>query len=58
MIVSRTTAATPICETVRADISQISGPCVGCKDCLGLCAALIDVLFLPDLILTKGDSSR
>ena len=34
-------------------LGDLNGPCVGCEDCNGLCAELIDVLFLPDVILSK-----
>jgi len=35
-------------------IGTLQGPCVGCKDCKGLCTALIDALLIPEYILSKG----
>jgi hypothetical protein len=34
-------------------MSELNGPCVGCSDCNGLCAELIDALVIPDVILSK-----
>ncbi|MEX0282598.1 MAG: hypothetical protein AB3N13_15555 [Arenibacterium sp.] len=36
-----------------AAMSELNGPCVGCSDCNGLCAELIDALSVPDIILSK-----
>lgn len=38
------------------ELAALNGPCVGCADCKGLCAPLIDALTLPDLVLSKGRS--
>ena len=36
------------------DVASLSGPCIGCTKCAGLCQALIEVMTLPDTILTRG----
>lgn len=30
------------------------GTCIGCKDCTGLCKALIDVLVVPETVLGRN----
>ena len=32
-------------------MGELRGPCIACEGCAGLCAALIDVLLVPDLVL-------
>ncbi len=44
----------PRTTTLARTIGQLSGPCVGCTGCTGLCAALIDAITVPDLILRKA----
>ncbi|WP_421904566.1 hypothetical protein [Mameliella sp.] len=31
------------------------GTCIGCKECTGLCHALIEALVVPDSVLGRGD---
>ena len=38
---------------LSAQLNGLNGPCVGCTNCNGLCADLIDVLMLPDVILSR-----
>lgn len=40
-------------EAQLCDESAPHGTCLGCADCVGLCQAAIDVVVLPDIILTK-----
>jgi len=44
----------PRVTAVAKELTMLQGPCVGCPGCTGLCAALIDALTLPDLILAKS----
>jgi hypothetical protein len=37
---------------------EVSGKCIGCRDCKGLCQALVDLALLPDVILTVGHAAR
>lgn len=32
------------------------GGCIGCKDCTGACTDLIDMIFLPETLLSKDHS--
>jgi len=47
----RKIANTPRMRTVVEQVQSLRGPCVGCKECRGVCDALIDAVVLPDLIL-------
>lgn len=38
-------------QKLVTQLNEIYGPCVGCKECDGLCQALIDALMLPDMIV-------
>lgn len=40
------------------ELAALQGPCVGCTECDGLCAALIDALTVPDVILSKKHESQ
>ncbi|WP_418594006.1 hypothetical protein [Ponticoccus sp. (in: a-proteobacteria)] len=33
-----------------------SGPCLGCPGCRGICAALIEALSVPEVVLNRGGS--
>lgn len=43
----------PRTTATATEIAQLHGPCVGCFDCRGLCAELIEALTLPDIILAR-----
>ncbi len=45
-------------KTVAAgrEIAAISG-CVGCDGCKGLCVALVELMTLPDAVLSRGDEA-
>ncbi|SMY06913.1 hypothetical protein [Flavimaricola marinus] len=53
MMIDRKIGFAPRTTAAAKDIAQLQGPCVGCSDCRGLCAALIEALTLPDIILSK-----
>lgn len=43
----------PQSRALARDVAALNGPCIGCDGCEGLCQALLEAMFLPDLIL-KG----
>ncbi len=53
MNISRNKSGTGRSDALASTLNTLQGPCVGCRECTGLCAALIDALVLPDLILSK-----
>lgn len=56
MIVSRDRSPDHRTRKLAETVTALRTPCVGCKDCRGLCGALIDALILPDLVLSRGTS--
>jgi hypothetical protein len=58
MKIDRSKAETPIVNSLAAELSSMRTPCVGCPGCDGLCAALIDTMVLPDLILARKRESQ
>ncbi|CUI01450.1 hypothetical protein [Leisingera aquaemixtae] len=57
MPISRSKSDAPRVKALATKVSGLQGPCLGCTNCVGLCEALIDVLVLPDLVLTRTRSS-
>jgi formate hydrogenlyase subunit 6/NADH:ubiquinone oxidoreductase subunit I len=56
MMVSRHEAArSRATENLRSTLA-FAGPCIGCTDCRGVCAALIEAFALPDAVLAKSRS--
>jgi len=53
MIIERKIANAPRTEALARDVAGLLGPCIGCTGCRGVCAAMIDAMVLPDLILAK-----
>ncbi|WP_146347834.1 hypothetical protein [Falsiphaeobacter marinintestinus] len=53
MDISRSKAVTPRLSALSVDLDQLQGPCVGCADCVGLCEALLEALFVPDVVLSR-----
>ena len=43
---------------LSAALGDLHNPCVGCANCNGLCADLIDVLMIPDIILSRKRASQ
>lgn len=52
--VKRLVGHAPQVASVADTLSQMKGPCIGCPRCQGLCQALIDVVVVPKVILSKA----
>ncbi|MEP2533017.1 hypothetical protein [Shimia sp.] len=53
MPITRSTTPTHQTSSISREIACLTGPCIGCTDCRGLCNALIEAITLPDTILSK-----
>ncbi|GAA6191193.1 MULTISPECIES: hypothetical protein [Roseobacteraceae] len=53
MEIQRGIATAPRTTQVGQDIANLSGPCVGCTECKGVCLELIEALTLPDILLRR-----
>ncbi len=53
MTIERKTGHAPRVAAVARDLTEIGG-CIGCDNCRGLCAAVIEAMALPDAILHRG----
>ena len=53
MPITRSTPPTKHSTTISREISGMNGPCIGCSNCRGLCAELIEAITLPETILSK-----
>ncbi|QEW18082.1 hypothetical protein LA6_000239 [Marinibacterium anthonyi] len=51
MNIDRTRPPTARLKELSRKLDEIYGPCLACEDCTGICAALIDALMLPDVIV-------
>ena len=58
MIVDRKIATAPRTEALAHDVAGLADPCIGCEGCRGVCAAMIDAMVLPDLILATRTHSN
>ena len=58
MMISRSQPASQNVSVLAQQLSGLNGPCVGCTQCDGLCAALIDALTLPEVILSRKRESQ
>jgi formate hydrogenlyase subunit 6/NADH:ubiquinone oxidoreductase subunit I len=38
-------------QSIMTEITGLKGPCIGCTECTGVCAALIDALTVPGVVL-------
>ena len=56
MTIERTIAHAPRSRALSSHIAGLRGGCVGCKDCTGLCTALIETLTLPGMILKEKEA--
>jgi hypothetical protein len=54
MSINRGKAPSHCTDELARKMADLRGPCIGCKDCKGLCRDLLELLMLPDIILTKG----
>ncbi len=58
MIVDRKIATAPRTEALAHDVAGLPDPFIGCEGCRGVCAAMIDAMVLPDLILATRTHSN
>lgn len=56
--ISRNRGETRRSEELAMRIAGLGTPCVGCRNCRGLCAELIEALVLPDVILGMRGAGR
>lgn len=54
MDIDRVAGFAPKTRALAESLAHLNGPCIGCKDCLGLCQSLIDLMQLPELVLKGG----
>ncbi len=53
MHVTRSAGDAPKSGQVMQEVVALAGPCVGCTRCRGLCAELLELLSLPDAVLSR-----
>jgi formate hydrogenlyase subunit 6/NADH:ubiquinone oxidoreductase subunit I len=53
MTISRTIGQAPRTQALANELNGMNGPCIGCVGCQGVCQALIEVMVLPDLIISE-----
>ena len=51
MQIDRKTGFAPRSRELGATLSGLKSGCVGCADCRGLCAELIEALVVPEIVL-------
>ncbi|WP_371037908.1 MULTISPECIES: hypothetical protein [unclassified Rhodosalinus] len=51
MEIERKAGAAPRTAALSKTLSAVQGPCVGCHNCRGLCAAMIEAMTVPDIVL-------
>lgn len=56
MDIERNIAYAPRTRALAGDIAGLRGGCVGCKDCSGLCDALMEALYLPGVVLREKEA--
>ncbi|GKY88040.1 hypothetical protein [Sinisalibacter aestuarii] len=56
MQVKREIGHAPRSHALAGEVSALSGGCVGCKSCTGLCTALIEALYLPGIVLKEKEA--
>ncbi len=49
----RVPAHAPRVQEMQRRVMEV-GPCLGCTDCRGLCASLLEVLSLPEAVLSNA----
>lgn len=57
MDVQRITGHAPRTVKVSYQIARLQGQCVGCTECKGLCRELIEMMTVPDAVLSRGDDN-
>ena len=50
--ITRSRGETRRSEELAAQVAGLGAPCVGCSNCRGLCAELLEAMVLPDIILS------
>lgn len=53
MQIERVAGFAPKVRALAKELAPLNEPCIGCKDCAGICHTLLDLMELPDLVL-KG----
>jgi hypothetical protein len=43
---------------VNSKSNDTRGNCIGCRDCKGLCQALLELAFLPETVLKSAPAAR
>lgn len=51
MQVQREVGHAPQTVAIAKEVYAMNGHCVGCTDCTGLCADLLDLMVFPDIVL-------
>ena len=44
----------PRTKALGQELVSVQGPCIGCKECSGLCTALVEALSVPDIVLNRA----
>lgn len=52
MNIERTQTGSENTAQLAGELSRLHGNCIGCTKCDGLCAALIDALMVPNVVLS------
>ena len=52
--ITRSRGETRRTEALAIQIAGMGTPCVGCRNCRGLCRELIEAIVLPDIILNEA----
>ena len=53
MEITRKLAHAPKTTAISREIPMLKGPCLACAECDGLCAELIEVMTLPQAVLSR-----
>ena len=53
MMTERAGGRAPRVAALARELGE-TGCCIGCNDCRGLCAALIEALAVPEAVLRRG----
>jgi hypothetical protein len=53
LTITRSRGGTWRSEALAAELADMAGPCLGCENCRGLCAELIEAIVLPNVILRR-----
>ena len=53
MKIDRIAAFAPRTRALAEELDELTMPCIGCKDCRGMCMDLIEIVRLPDVLLKE-----